>query len=745
MNSNILDGDSGRQAGRNVPGQTVPGVRPRTSNRSLLTIIGFAAVAAITWLATCPAYPYDDNAGIGRVGGDSSPWFSADGVPQQSGGTAEDGSDSTGRIEVRSRDDGGDAPHTSDGPSDQEKPGTDGDRDADDGGRSDETPALAFEPEPLVVTAGHIPTVFDQVNRSVEVITRDDLDDLPVHSLQDVLEYALGVDVRRRGPHGVQGDVGVRGGTFEQTLVMVDGFKVSDPQTGHHNLDLPFALADIERIELLRGPGSRVHGPGAFSGVINIITREATGTGVSVAGAMGDHSFSEGEASVSFPALGVANRLSASRSESAGYTENTDFAIHNLAWNASIPAGDERVHLTLGHTQKEFGANGFYSASFPGQWEATETTFVGMRGNFELGGVKVEPRVYWRRHDDEFILDRERPDWYRNLHTTDIFGTEFRSTFESRFGVTALGGELGREEIESSNLGDHDRTRGGLFIEHRTQAGDRLTLSGGAFAYHYSDWGWEIWPGLDAGFRLDEQASLYASVERSFRVPTYTELYYESPANVGNPDLQPEEAWTYEGGMRWDAGPLAGSAALFRREGKNLIDWSRAAEDDPWQVRNVAEMDTTGVELTVTLLPRQIRETSPVSRVRVSFAWLDPDRAEHHLESRYVFNHLERQLILDLGHDWSFVGRSGGRLGDILGRLNQSWQLRSEDRAGDESTLLLDTRLAWRASLDQRSLLSRMEFFVEGTNLFDTEYFEAGALPMPGRWIIGGIKIGFGD
>ncbi len=681
--------------------------------RTLSRLILFAVAAALTWLFACPAYPFiSDDTSPGRVTGDSSPWFSAGEAP-------------------------GDQPPSNS--SDQEQDAGD-----EEDGPADTTPPLTYEPEPLVVTASRIPVELDKLTRSVEVIDREALDALPVHSLQDVLEYALGVDVRRRGPHGVQGDVSIRGGSFDQTLILVDGFKVSDPQTGHHNLDLPLNLADIERIEILRGPGSRVYGPGAFSGAINIITRDAGGTGAGLGGAIGENSFSEGEASVSFPALGIANRLSYGRSESAGYLENTGFAINNLAWNAAIPAGPEKIQLTLGRTEKEFGANGFYSASFPWQWEATETTFFGARSGFDLGGTRIEPRVYWRRHEDDFILDRTRPDWYRNLHTTDTYGAEFQSTFESAFGVTATGGEIGREEIESESLGDHGRTRGGIFVEHRMDLGSRLTLAGGAFAYHYTDWGWEIWPGLDAGFVLGEHSSLYASVERSFRVPTYTELYYDSPANVGNPDLQPEEAWTYEGGMKWQSGVLEGGAALFRREGQNLIDWTRAAEDEPWQVRNVAEMNTNGLEASLALLPRRVRETCPVGRVRVSFACLDPDRAENQLESKYVYNHLERQLILDLGHDWSFVAPRGGRLSGILGRLNQSWLLRSEDRAGEESYVLVDTRISWRASVDRLSPLSRLEFFIEGTNLFDTEYREADSIPMPGRWIIGGVKIGFG-
>ena len=96
--------------------------------------------------------------------------------------------------------------------------------------------------------------------------------------MTDALRLLPGVWVRQRGPFGSQTDISVRGASFGQTLVLVDGVRINDPQTGHHSGDLPVALEDIARIELLAGAGSSLHGADAVGGVINIITRrEASG------------------------------------------------------------------------------------------------------------------------------------------------------------------------------------------------------------------------------------------------------------------------------------------------------------------------------------------------------------------------------------------------------------------------------------------------------------------------------------
>jgi iron complex outermembrane receptor protein len=573
--------------------------------------------------------------------------------------------------------------------------------------------------EEIVVTASRIPITFSDIPRSTIVIARRDIQTAPVHSVQGLLEYALGVDERQRGPFGVQADVRVRGGTNEQTLNLEDGIRVSDPQTGHHNLDLPFALDDIERIEILKGHGSSLYGPNAFGGVINIITRKTRENAANLEVTVGDYRSSGVCMSLSYPLGTSGHHLSLSKKGSAGYRDNSDFDISTVSYSSSIQVGSGEVGLCLGYMDKEFGANGFYSESFPHQWEETKTSFLSARLRLEGDGLTFSPKLYWREHKDHFVLDRENPEWYQNRHTTRTQGIEFQSAIRSRIGVTAFGVEAGREEIESTNLGNHARTKGGIFFEHRLVLGEWLLLALGAFG-SYSDWGWKIWPGIDLGFQLSDAIRPYGSVGHSFRVPTYTELYYSSPANKGSPGLRPEEAWTYEVGLNWRKGILAGNLAVFRREGRDLIDWVRAESIDPWEARNIARVNTNGLEISLRSDLGGLKGHFPVSAIHAGYAFLDSEKRTRNFESKYVLEHLKHQLIVGLEYD-------------LPHQLKQNWKIRYEGRSGYDGHVLADTRISYR--------YTRVEFFVEATNLFDLTYVEAGWVPMPGRWVMAALKL----
>lgn len=574
--------------------------------------------------------------------------------------------------------------------------------------------------EEVVVTARKLPALLSEITRSVTVIDRSEIESIPVHSVQDLLEYALGVDLRQRGPLGVQADASIRGGTFEQALILIDGIKVSDPQTGHHNLNLPLTPEDVERVEVLKGSGSRLYGPNAFTGIINIITRKERHKYVSLGAIAGDHEFAEGHTSLSFPVAASSHRISLGKKKSEGYRPNTDFDTFTISWSSALQVASGEINFFAGHVDKEFGANSFYSDRFPNQWEHTKTTFLHAGAHLKKNGVTFSPRAYWRINKDDFVLDRERPEWYRNFHTTNTTGLEFQLSFTSKFGRTAFGGEVGKEWIESTGLGSHSRTKGGIFFEHQVAPVRHFVVIAGAFAYRYSDWGWRIWPGLEFGLRLSEETRLYASLSRSFRVPTYTELYYSDPANKGNPGLKPEEAMEYEIGTHTRRETIEWNISLFRRKGKNLIDWVRPEKAYPWEAHNITRLNTNGVEMKVRIWPEKLWDHSPVSRIQASYAFLDSKRKVTDLDSKYVLDYLKNQFLLDVEHN-------------LLLSLKQDWRIRYEKRQGYREHILVDTRIFWRSRA--------LEFFLEVTNLFDVQYTEIGIIPMPGRWVMGGIKI----
>ena len=128
----------------------------------------------------------------------------------------------------------------------------------------------------LEVTATRLPLPMEQAARVVNVISREEIQSLPVQSVNDVLKYASTVDVRQRGAFGIQTDLSINGGTHDQIVILLNGVNISSPHTGHLAADFPVSVDEIERIEVLEGAASRVYGTSAFSGAINIITKKNT-------------------------------------------------------------------------------------------------------------------------------------------------------------------------------------------------------------------------------------------------------------------------------------------------------------------------------------------------------------------------------------------------------------------------------------------------------------------------------------
>jgi iron complex outermembrane receptor protein len=562
----------------------------------------------------------------------------------------------------------------------------------------------------------------------VAVIGAEEIETAPISSVGELLSHVAGVDVRQRGTHGTQADISIRGGTFEQTLVLIDGIKVSDPQTGHHNLDLPVALNDIARIEVLNGPGSRSYGPNAMAGAVNIITKKAAGKWARVETSGGSFGLNEQQLSLSYPLGTTVQRLSFARRSSTGYRDNTEYDIKTLTYRTDISTGLGPVSLSGRYQDKEFGAHKFYSDAFPDEWEATETSFLTAAADLTVGKTLLSPKIFWRRHEDSFVLDRERPDFYNNVHRTDHYGAEFQVSVPTSLGILAFGGELASLDIDSvfsagnTDLGNHSRTRAGLFAEQRLTPIERLSIVPGLSVYAYEEWGWNAWPGLDAGYQLTERLRLFGSLGKSFRVPTHTELYTSSPANMGDQNLAPGKAWTYELGAGWKNEYLSADLSGFLREGHNMIDWVRESGTITWYAVNTT-WTMRGAEAGVTIRPVRICECWPVERVRIQYTYLDTDYDPGAYDSKYALQHLTHQATLGIDHRW-------------FGPLRQSWKVRYLKRFRDDDYMVTDTRLTITHG--------KAKAYVEATNLFDQSYVEIGTIPMPGRWLRAGLSVEIG-
>jgi iron complex outermembrane receptor protein len=620
--------------------------------------------------------------------------------------------------------------------------------------------AKKIQLEGVVVTAQRTPAVASQVARVVRVISKEEIEDLPVQSLDGILEYALNVDVRQRGGNGVQADVSVRGGSFDQTLILLNGVNVSDPQTGHHNLDIPIDIGSIERVEILEGPGARIFGANAFNGVINIIT----GTGKSGNGTVnlmtGDYGLYKADLSGTVSTGKITHYLSLSHSSCEGYTDNTDFKVDNFFYNAKLDTKAGQADLQVGYATRDFGANSFYTPKYPNQFEATRTLFGSLR--FQGSGkLHLTPSLYWRRHNDKFELFRDNPpDWYtsHNYHVTDVYGAGLSSWFVSGIGKTSLGLDFRSENILSNVLGEplstpikvpgedgvfytngHTRNNISLFAEHSIYL-SRFSFSAGLMVSQNSDNKDKIslYPGVDLGFEITKGIRWYASGSRTLRLPTFTDLYYSSPTNLGNPNLKPEEAIVAETGFKLNRAAFEGHVAIFQRWGRNMIDWVKYPDETVWKAMNLTEVDISGIEFSTKWKPRNTFGSNFfITAVQFDYAYLYANKKSGDFDSKYVLDNLRHKIDVGIDHK-------------IIWGLGASWRLSYQARVGtyqkwENAELgvdvpykpfwLGDARLYWK--------FVGFTLYAETTNIFNTEYFDNANVPQPGRWFKAGLKVDF--
>lgn len=573
------------------------------------------------------------------------------------------------------------------------------------------------------VQANRIQPGFNEFSASLIVINRPDIEQSPGLSVADLLHYYAGVDIRNRGANGVQADAGIRGSTFDQVLILVNGIKISDPQTGHHSLNLPVDMESIERIEVLKGPAGRVFGQNAFAGAINIITRKVDHDYMRVQALAGDYGLGGVRLSAGMVEGTAAHHFSVSRDVSDGYRYNTDYEMTNLFYESRIGTARGEWNILGGWSAREFGANGFYATpAATEQYEEVQTSLVAVSYRIKpVTNWLLQHRVYWRRNQDMYLFVRNNPQLYRNMHVNNVVGYEQNATYTSALGTTGLGVDVNHVRLTSNNLGDHERTVATLFAEHRFEfMRERLDLTPGVQLNYYSDFGWNAFPGIDAGYRLAKHWRVFGNWGYTYRVPTYTNLYYNDPANIGNPNLVPEYAVTYEAGVKLlSVAGLSGQASYFSRQGNSIIDYVKDQPTDPWRAENLLQVDMRGVDLNLSWSPAK----SFIKKLDVGYTHIMSAKDQEAALSKYALDNLTHQYVANL-------------LMCYVPHLFHSVNYRYADRVDQATYAIVDTRVMWQTK--------KWMIYIDVTNIFDQQYTETNLVTLPGRWVRGGFSRTFG-
>ncbi|MDA9622839.1 TonB-dependent receptor [Flavobacteriaceae bacterium] len=578
----------------------------------------------------------------------------------------------------------------------------------------------------VVVLSTKIDLPFSKNFRTVKIISSEDIKNSPVTNVSDLLQEITGIDVRRRGVGGVQGDLYIRGGGFDQTLLLVDGMKMDDSQTGHHTLNMILPLYLIERIEIIKGPAARIFGQNAFNGAINIVTKEFEGDKRTVnlnLNELSYGSFEQKNISLSTKIIGdkIKSLISYSGNRSDGYRHNTDFKKNNYFIKTSFNSNNSPIDIIASFTENKFGANGFYaSPSATEQYEETQASLLGITTTINSEKLSITPRLYWRRGQDEYIYIRDNPSVYRNLHKTNKVSAELSGSYFSNSGVTGFGLDLSTVNISSNNLGEHNRTTVNLFADHTFKLFDqKLVVSPGIALSYFSDMSFHSFPGIDLGYNISSDFKLYSNIGKTYRIPTYTDLYYSDRTTVGNENLNPESATSAEFGLKYNTSNFKFSTALFNRNAKNIIDYVKQNEDDLWKAVNIGSLSTSGFELDMSYRFKSSYSLSNDNSISIGYTNIKDDNYVSDINfSKYSLNSLKHHFISKFNLNY-------------IKNVNHSIIYKYAERSDQSNYSVLDSKIRYKKGV-----------FIYVNNILDEIYSETNLVPMPGRSFLIGYSIG---
>ncbi len=569
--------------------------------------------------------------------------------------------------------------------------------------------------EEVVVQGKFFSTPISKVSENVTVVSKQQILDSPAKSVADLLQYFTGMDIRRRGLNDVQTDLSIRGSSFDQVLVMVNGIKMNDAQTGHNTFNLPFDMASIDRIEIIKGPAARRFGQNAYGGVINIITNVGKENTYQVNASEGDFKTWSLGAAADFGSEKFGNFIQVGKSESAGYRFNTDTDVQNVWYQNQFKVNDATFKMQAGFTEKKFGANGFYSSPLAkDQYEETQTSLVSTSYEQKFGNFGVNANVYWKRAQDMYLFNRWKPEVYRNMHIGNNLGGEINTSFVSKLGKTGLGAEFRNESLRSNNLGERERFISQLFLEHHISLiNQKLNIVPSVSWANYPGNGNFFYPGLDVGYSLDQHNKVYANWAKTSRVPTYTDLYYVSKTETGNPNLKPENAMNYEVGYEYRRSNSLFKLSGFGRNTDDAIDWTKDSAGEVWRAENIRNIQTLGLETEVAQKLNWI-----VNNLSVGYTYLDNKiNRDDKAFSKYVLDNLRHQFNAKLqARYWKFDT-------EVVYRYNERVALGSYN--------LLDAKLNYQTE--------KLNIYLLVNNITNTKYTETSLVPMPGRWFMLGF------
>ncbi|MBP6429026.1 MAG: TonB-dependent receptor [Bacteroidales bacterium] len=603
------------------------------------------------------------------------------------------------------------------------------------------------ELDEVVISSSSTDQPINQIAKLITIISREEIQRLSPQSIEEILNYVASVDIQTRGSHGVQSDISIRGGSFDQNAILLNGINISNPQTGHYSFDIPINLSDIEKIEIIHGPSAILYGSSAFSGGINIITKKGLDKSLNAKFEAGGHKLLNYELGGSYKIKNLENYISMGLKSSEGYFKNTDYKIFNILYQSRLNIKEDKIDLQFGYNKKAYGANSFYSAKFPNQFDNTNSIIASIKGEFGQR-LKFIPSLYWNRHNDIFELIKNSGS--ANYHRADVFGGNLNGIYESKIGTTNIGMEIRNEGIISSVLGKptdnpfdkftktDNRTNLSYMLQHSIQY-KKFTLSLGVLGFLNTsiENKFKLYPSVNLNYEIIDNLDIYSSFSQSSRLPTFTDLYYTTSTHIGNTNLKQEESQSIEIGLRQKNKYVISYVSAFYMNGKNMIDWVKINPNDKWESKNITQLDKVGVEMGTKVF---INNLFPIIKYKTIFeanyTRMNQDVVKNEYISNYILNYLRDKLTLRLTLPiykdkltTTLSYRYQKRMGEYLEYIDNA----PTQTENYPAFAILDFNLNY----NYRSL----NVYLNINNILNTPNFDLGNIPQPGLWAIMGASI----
>ncbi len=543
-------------------------------------------------------------------------------------------------------------------------------------------------------------------SKNVVIITEKEINLLKSDSVSEILASFTALNISRKGGSSEIFDISMRGGNFEQVLILINGVAFNNVQTGHFNSDFPFQVQDIKTIEIIKGGSSTTYGSGAYSGVINIILKKNSGIALSLTG--GENGYYSTKLNIGKSYENFKIKFGINKKKSNGFYEGREFDILTITAGASYSKDDIELEAYTGYKTNSFGAEGFY-APFA-SLEDIESIFSQFKIKKKTGDNYYYLKYSFNTHNDYFILDRHNIDYFNNesrtkQHNISLIG-------EYRINKIRMAGGLGfkLETMDSSSMGYHNRKTGSIFFninipfnKSGIDVGLRTTF------FDKNDTNLILYSGLYYDF--NNNIKLKLSTGKSFRMPSFTELYYNSPSNHGNTNLQNETNLNYETSILYLINNHSFDISLFYRDQNNSIDWVKYSDigdySKYWQAVNIEKNNIYGFEF--------------IHNITID---------------KIIFNYgIEK--IYSTESSFNFLSKYGLRYPDFVYKLNISIPIIKKLRAianynyktinnTDIKGHFLDFKLNLK--------LSYFKITLRVNNVFDTIIEEIPGIKIPGRW-----------